>query len=88
VRINLQSADVIHAFFVPEFNYKRDVIPGVTNHFDITIPKAGTFRGECAELCGVNHSDMTFFIKAVPLAEFQAWVAMQQQSSVGVGGTG
>ncbi len=81
VEIDLQSEDVIHAFFVPGFNFKRDVIPGVTNRFDLTIPLAGTFRGECAEFCGLDHAEMTFFVKAVPPAEFQRWV--QQQATGG-----
>jgi len=82
VRINLTAADVIHSFFVPDFNFKRDAIPGVTNVFDLTIPRAGVFRGECAELCGVDHSDMTFYIRAVSPAEFQAWV--QHNANAGV----
>ena len=78
IHVNLASEDVIHAFFVPQFNFKRDVIPGVHNQFDITIPTAGTFRGECAEFCGLNHGYMTFYIRAVPRAEFQAWIASKR----------
>lgn len=74
VHITLRAADVIHSFFVPDFNFKRDAIPGVTNQFDLTIPDAGVFRGECAELCGIDHSDMTFFIRAVAPAQFRAWL--------------
>jgi cytochrome c oxidase subunit II len=82
VQINLRAADVIHSFFVPDFNFKRDAIPGVLNRFDLTIPRVGVFRGECAELCGVDHSDMTFYIRAVPAAQFQAWV--QRNANAGV----
>jgi cytochrome c oxidase subunit II len=78
VQVTLQAADVIHAFFVPDFNFKRDAIPGVTNVFDITIPSPGVFRGECAELCGVGHADMTFYIKAVSPDEFRRWLASNQ----------
>ncbi len=74
IQVTLQAVDVIHAFFVPDFNFKRDAIPGFTNVFDITIPSPGVFRGECAELCGVGHADMTFYIRAVSPAEFQAWL--------------
>jgi cytochrome c oxidase subunit 2 len=74
IRINLGAADVIHSFFVPDFNFKRDAIPGVTNHFDLTISQPGVYRGECAEFCGLNHADMTFFLKAVPPAEYAAWI--------------
>jgi cytochrome c oxidase subunit II len=75
VQINLFAQDVIHSFFVPAFLFKRDAIPGVHNRFDITIPKAGTYRGECAEYCGLDHGDMTFYVKAVSAGEFRAWLA-------------
>jgi cytochrome c oxidase subunit 2 len=77
VEIDLVAQDVIHSFFVPDFLFKRDAIPGMRNRFDITIPKAGVFRGECAEYCGLNHGDMTFYVRAVPPQEFQAWLASQ-----------
>ena len=55
-RIVLRAADVVHSFFVPDFNFKRDAIPGVTNVFDLTIPNAGRCPGQCALYCGVDHS--------------------------------
>jgi len=81
VRIVLRAQDVIHAFFVPQFLFKRDAIPGMTNEFDLTIPRPGTFFGECAEFCGLNHSDMGFYVKAVPRSEFDRWVKEQQASA-------
>jgi cytochrome c oxidase subunit 2 len=80
VRINLRAQDVIHAFFVPQFLFKRDTIPGRLNRFEITIPRAGTFQGECAEFCGLNHAEMGFRVKAVSRAEFDDWVREQQAS--------
>jgi cytochrome c oxidase subunit 2 len=80
VRINLRAQDVIHAFFVPQFLFKRDTIPGRLNQFEITIPREGTFRGECAEFCGLNHAEMGFNVKAVSRAEFDEWVREQQAS--------
>ena len=74
VAFSLASEDVIHAFYVPQFLFKRDTIPGITNRFDLVIPRAGTFRGECAEFCGLEHADMGFFVKAVSPAEFREWV--------------
>ncbi|MGH2572926.1 MAG: aa3-type cytochrome oxidase subunit II [Actinomycetota bacterium] len=74
VRINLSAADVIHSFYVPEFLFKRDAIPGMVNRFDLVIPEAGTFRGECAEFCGLDHSNMTFYVRAVPPEEYRRWV--------------
>jgi cytochrome c oxidase subunit 2 len=74
VHFDVTAVDVIHSFYVPEFNFKRDAIPGTVNRFDITIPRAGRFRGECAEFCGVDHADMTFYIRAVSQPAFDAWV--------------
>jgi cytochrome c oxidase subunit 2 len=82
VRVTLNAADVDHSFFVPAFNFKRDAIPNITNTFDLTIPRQGVFRGECAELCGVGHPDMTFFIRAVDPAAFQQWLTSNEGRGV------
>ena len=55
-QVDLRSKDVIHAFYVPKFLFKRDVVPGKLNTFDFTIDDAGTYRGQCAELCGSGHA--------------------------------
>lgn len=76
----LKSPDVIHAFYVPQFLFKRDVVPGIDNEFDLDLPAdaAGqTFRGQCAELCGVGHRIMVFEVRALAPAEFQAWYDKQ-----------
>jgi cytochrome c oxidase subunit 2 len=76
----LHSPDVIHAFYVPQFLFKRDVVPGVVNQFDLEIPaeEAGqTFRGQCAELCGAGHRIMVFEVQALAPADFQAWYDQQ-----------
>ena len=78
--VELTSEDVIHSFFVPDFLFKRDAVPGIHNRFDWTIPRTGTFRGECAEFCGLDHDAMSFYVKAVPPAEFQQWLASQGAS--------
>jgi cytochrome c oxidase subunit 2 len=78
VRFNLTSPDVVHAFWVPEFLFKRDVIPGHPGHFEITATQTGTFTGHCSELCGVYHSRMLFTLKIVTHAQFQQWIAQQQ----------
>jgi cytochrome c oxidase subunit 2 len=80
VHINLHAQDVIHAFFVPDFLFKRDAIPGQLNQFDITIPRPGRFLGECAEFCGLNHADMVFYVRAVPRDEFDRWVGRRAGS--------
>lgn len=75
----IDSPDVIHSFYVPEFLIKRDAVPGITNRVTLTIDQAGTFSGQCAEFCGLLHSDMRFSIRAVPGAEFDAWLQQQAQ---------
>ncbi len=77
VRIRLSSADVIHAFYVPVFLFKRDAIPGRETVFEITIEEVGTYGGQCAEFCGTFHARMPFTIEAVPRAEFEAWLDAQ-----------
>jgi cytochrome c oxidase subunit 2 len=78
VKFNLTSPDVIHAFWVPEFLFKRDVIPGHPNHFSVTATKTGTYIGHCSELCGLYHSRMLFTLKVVTPAQYQTWIAQQK----------
>jgi len=78
VRVVLTSDDVIHAFWVPGFLFKRDAIPGRTSEFDLSPTAAGTYRGECAEFCGLNHSYMVFTVKVVDPATYRSWIAAQQ----------
>ena len=72
VRFNLTSVDVIHSFWVPEFYFKLDVIPGHPNSFDVTPNRTGTFLGKCAELCGTYHSAMLFNVHVVSVEEYNA----------------
>jgi cytochrome c oxidase subunit 2 len=78
IRFIETSQDVIHSFWVPEFLFKRDVIPGRVNQFEVTIYKEGTFVGRCAELCGVDHDRMNFSIKVVSQADFDRYIAERQ----------
>jgi cytochrome c oxidase subunit 2 len=77
VLVSLRSLDVIHAFYVPKFLFKRDVIPGKENSFDFTVDEAGTYRGQCAELCGPFHGSMIFDVHAIPRADYDAWLQAQ-----------
>jgi cytochrome c oxidase subunit 2 len=77
VAVTLRSPDVIHAFYVPQFLFKRDVVPGRENSFEFTVEEAGTYRGQCAELCGAFHGSMVFEVHALPEAEYDAWLAAQ-----------
>ena len=74
-RFELTSPDVDHSFWIPDFLFKMDVIPGRTNKFELTPNKLGTFPGRCAELCGVDHSAMLFNVKVVTRAEYEAHIA-------------
>ena len=65
IRFTETSPDVIHAWWVPEFLFKRDVIPGRENTFEITIKKEGEYIGQCAEFCGEKHSAMNFLVRVV-----------------------
>jgi cytochrome c oxidase subunit 2 len=87
VRFNLTSTDVVHAFWIDEFEFKRDVIPDHPNHFEVTPTKTGTFTGRCTELCGVYHSRMLFTVKIVTPEQFRTWIAQQQALQNASGGT-
>jgi cytochrome c oxidase subunit 2 len=75
VEFALSSNDVIHSFYVRNFLYKLDVIPGRDNRFVITAHETGTFHAQCAELCGVDHALMQFTLQVLSRAEFDQWVA-------------
>ena len=72
VRFNLTSPDVIHSFWVPQFLFKMDVVPGRENAFELTPNKIGVFAGKCAELCGTYHSAMLFNVHIVTADEYSA----------------
>ncbi len=71
VRFKLTSPDVIHSFWVIPFLMKMDVIPGRTNEFQVTPNQLGSFKGKCAELCGVSHSRMLFEVRVVTPEEYE-----------------
>src|SRR3954447_16109909 len=73
VQFALTSPDVIHAFWLPEFLFKRDVIPGRVNRFELTVQKEGHWRGSCTELCGIDHYRMLFTMRAVSPTDFQTF---------------
>lgn len=84
VRFELTSPDVIHSFWVPDFLFKMDVVPGRINQFELTPNKLGTFPGRCAELCGVDHSRMLFTVEVVSRAEFdQQMQKLRDRGNVG-----
>lgn len=74
VRILLTSTDVIHTWWVPQFGAKRDAIPGFLRETWARIEQPGTYRGQCAELCGKGHGYMPVVVQAVSEPEYLAWV--------------
>jgi len=77
VRLLLTAADVIHAWWVPDFGGKRDAIPGYVNEFWFKAEEPGIYRGQCAELCGRDHGFMPVVVHVLPKDEYQNWVAEQ-----------
>ncbi len=77
--LTLESADVVHSFWVPQLNGKTDVIPNRVNRMWIAPREAGRYLGQCAEYCGTQHARMLLSVIAHPTAEFDAWLAAQRQ---------
>ena len=78
VDVTLTADDVIHSFWVPNLQGKKDLIPGHTATIQLRADEAGTFRGQCAEFCGMQHAYMAFFVIAEPPDEYRAWTERQQ----------
>ena len=78
VLLVLKSLDVNHAFYVPDFLIKRDVINfgegRPPNEIEFTVTEAGTYAGQCAEFCGTNHASMVFVVEAMPRADYDAYI--------------
>jgi len=75
IRILTTSADVIHSFFVPSLGVQRYAIPGRTIETWVRIDRPGTYHGQCNQICGEDHSNMPISVRALPEAEFTAWLA-------------
>ncbi len=73
-QITLGSLDVLHGFYVPQFNFSRYASPGYTTTFNFNVLHPGLYRGQCTQLCGLYHSLMFFNVKAVTQAQFDAWL--------------
>ncbi|MFU8894996.1 MAG: cytochrome c oxidase subunit II [Gammaproteobacteria bacterium] len=81
VRLLLTANDVIHSWWVPDFGGKKDAIPGFINEFWFQAEEVGTFRGQCAELCGRDHAFMPIVVEVLPVAEFEAWLAQRSPTA-------
>jgi cytochrome c oxidase subunit 2 len=81
VRFVVTGDDVIHAWWVQDLGWKQDAIPGIINDAWTNIHDPGTYRGQCAELCGQDHAFMPIVVKAVPKAQFQQWLDQQEAAA-------
>jgi len=85
VRILTTAVDVVHSWWVPAFAVKQDAIPGFIRDTWFRATETGTFRGQCAELCGKNHGFMPIVVKVVPQQEYTAWVEQQKKRQASAG---
>jgi cytochrome c oxidase subunit 2 len=84
IRFVLTADDVIHAWWVPALGWKQDAEPGIINEAWTDIQVPGTYRGQCAELCGKDHGFMPIVVKAVSKEEFRRWLAAQKPAPAAV----
>ena len=80
VRIRLTSDNVIHSFWVPELAGKEDAVPGQVNNLRFTANEVGTYIGQCAEYCGIQHTHMSIRVHVLSAGDFGRWVARQQRT--------
>ena len=83
VRLLIGAADVLHAWWVPDLGVKRDAVPGFINESWFEADEEGTFRGQCAELCGMDHGFMPIVVRVVSVSEYEAWLAAKRPASAG-----
>ena len=82
VRLRLESADVIHSFWVPSLAGKQDLVPGRNNTLFIRAERPGVYRGQCAEFCGLQHSHMAVLVIADDEAAYRHWLTVQRADGV------
>lgn len=83
IRFLLTSNDVIHSWWVPQFAVKKDTVPGFINEIWVNIDEPGTYRGQCAELCGRDHAFMPVVVIAMEQADYDAWLAERLEEQAG-----
>ncbi len=84
VRFLLTASDVIHSWWVPEFGWKQDAIPGFINENWTYVEEPGIYRGMCAELCGRDHGFMPIVVHAVPRDEYNQWLAAKREEQAAI----
>jgi cytochrome c oxidase subunit 2 len=88
VDFRIETEDVIHSFWVPEFRLKSDAVPGLTTKIRLTPDRLGRYQVVCAELCGIGHSTMRQNVRVVPAGEFDGWLEEQREATQAAGGGG
>jgi cytochrome c oxidase subunit II len=78
VQLDIVSVDVAHSWWIPKLGGKFDAIPGYVNHTWFRLERPGVYKGQCAELCGRNHANMTAQVRGLQPAAYAAWVARQK----------
>lgn len=84
VHLRLQTDDVNHSFWVPQLMPKTDLVAGRINNTWLTADRAGTYHGQCAEYCGLQHANMAFQVVAQPVGAYQSWLSEQAKDAPGV----
>lgn len=82
IKLELDSADVVHSFWVPSLAGKLDLIPGRKNELMLRAERAGVYRGQCAEFCGTQHTHMAVFVIALDPKDYNDWVEGQRRDAV------
>jgi len=86
VNFEMESADVIHSFWIPDMGQKQDLVPGIKTSIVVTPTRTGVFSLICAELCGVGHATMRATVRVVSPEDFAAWVKERQEGGGKPGG--
>ena len=83
VHFRINTKDVIHSFWVPEFRLKSDAVPGLTTQIRLTPNRLGHYQVVCAELCGLGHATMRQLVRVVPTGEYESWLQKQRDQAGG-----
>jgi cytochrome c oxidase subunit II len=86
VQLHLVSDDVVHTFYVKEFLFNRDLIPGINNTVDLNVNHVGMYEGQCNNICGQYHAYMRFMVKVMTPTDYNAWYAQQAPNSITTAG--
>jgi cytochrome c oxidase subunit II len=88
IEFKIQTKDVVHSFWVPQFRLKSDAVPGLTTTIRLTPDRAGRYEVVCAELCGLGHSTMRQFVRVMPADDFERWLRNQGEEGAPAAGGG